>query len=179
MELVVLRLSANYAPISSPTALNSLLVLAKDILSSPDANYRATAQQLFSQPTLQKQLKKAPSDVQTSAKTLAEAASALHSVKVAMLKKIEDNFFTVDDIAYSLEIPLENAQRYAKSLWNEGYIRPISSNLLTQWWWSIKGPPKLTQLPDPGTSLTLTSKGSFYLHPGTLGRALNKERRFV
>jgi hypothetical protein len=169
----------NYFTEGTATLRLSLIDIAIDILSSPDANYRATAQKIFSRPALQKQLAIASGDVQNSAKVLADAATQLHPIKVAMLKKIENNFFTVDDLAYSLEIPLERAQRYAKSLWNEGYIHSISSNLLKQWWWSITGAPPLTHLPESDTTLTLTAKGNFYLHPGSLGRALRKRRRFV
>jgi hypothetical protein len=153
----------------------SLIDLATAILNSPDANYRATAQQVLNQPKLKKQLEQASEDLRVSAKEFSDAANQLHPTKVAMMKKIENNFFTLDDVAYSLEISAESAQRYGKSLWNEGYIRPISGNLFKQIWLSFKGPPPIEHPLDLETSLQLTAKGYFYLHPGTLG----KKRRFV
>lgn len=157
----------------------SLADIAAAILSSPTANYRAHAQQVLNRPTFQKKLAKASGDLRASVQELEQTASRLHPTKVAMLKKIENNFFTVDDLAYSLEIPLESAQRYAKALWNEGYVRPTSANLLKQLWLSLKGACELEQLPDPEMTLALTHKGHFYLHPGTLGRALSKQKGFV
>ena len=173
--------ATTFSPLpSAPSVAGfSLADVATAILSSPNANYRANAQHVLNKSTFQKQLAQAPEELRSSVKALTKAANRLHPTKVAMMRKIDDNFFTVDDIAYSLEIPLDGAQRYAKSLWNEGYIRPISSNLLKQWWWSLKGAPQLTQVPDSDSPLTLTNKGYFYLHPGTLGRALSKEQRFV
>ncbi len=156
-----------------------LVDLATDILSSPDANYRIKAQQVLRRPQLQRQLEKASEELRVSAQELSKAANRLHPTKVAIMKKIENNFFTLDDVAYSLELPVENAQRYIKSLWNEGYVRPTSGNLLKQLWLSWKGAPALEDLPDIETSLALTTKGHFYLHPGTLGNYLNRKRRYA
>jgi hypothetical protein len=163
----------------STSAKVSLLDLATAILSSPDANYRTTAQQVLNQPKLKKQLEQASEDLRVSAKEFSDAANQLHPTKVSIMQKLENNFYTPDDLAYSLEIPIESAQRYIKSLWNEGYIRPTSSNPFTQIWQSFKGAPSLTHPPDIDTPLTLTAKGHFYLHPGTLGRILSKKRRFA
>ncbi len=151
--------------------------IAAAILSSPDANYRAKAQQVLNQPELQKQMERAPKELQAVVQEFAKAANQLHPTQVAMMKKIEGNFFSLDDIAYSLQIPVESAQRYGKVLWNEGYIRPISNNLLKQLWWSLKGAPPLDQPPNIDTVLTLTNKGYFYLHPGTLNNKSNHNGR--
>lgn len=160
--------------IAIPNSINSfgfgLIDLATEILSSPDANYRTKAQQVFRQPKVQKQLEKAPEDLKVSAKELANAASMLHPTKVAVMKKLDKKILTVDDVAFSIEIPIEKARRYIQSLWNEGYVRPISGNFLKQIWLAFKGAPRLEQPPADDTYLTLTAKGHFYLHPGILSK---------
>ena len=169
---------SNSMPSDIPNGFGfGLIDLAIEILSSPDANYRVKAQQVLRQPKLQKQLEEAPEELKVAAQELSKAANWLHPTKVAIMKKIENSFFILDDVAYSLELPVESAQRYIKSLWNEGYVRPTSGNLLKQIWLSFKGAPILEELPDVDTSLALTAKGHFYLHPGTLGRYLSGQQR--
>lgn len=148
----------------------NLIDLATAILSSPDANYRAKAQKVLNQPSLKRQLEKAPEDLKVSVKELSKAVNILHPTKVALMKKLDERILTLDDAAYSLEISLESTRRYVQSLWNEGYVRPISGNLFKQIWLSFKGAPRLEHPPADDTALTLTARGYFYLHPGTLAK---------
>jgi ribosomal protein S25 len=148
----------------------SLIDLVTDILSSPDANYRANAQQVLNQPSLRKWLEQAPEELKISAKEFSQAVNILHPTKVAVMKKLDKRILTLDDIAYSVGISIESARLYVKSLWNEGYVRPIDGNFLKQIWLSFKGAPRLDHPPADDTYLKLTARGYFYLHPGTLAK---------
>lgn len=147
-----------------------IVQLATAILNSPNANYRAQTQKLFNQPDIKKQLEHAPERLKTSANVLETAASELHPTQVALMKKLDQRILTVDDLAYALGISIESARQYVKTLWNEKYIRPLSSSFITQIWLSIKGPKPIETSPADDTYLKLTAKGYFYLHPSSLSK---------
>ncbi|MEM9153061.1 MAG: hypothetical protein AAGB19_21775 [Cyanobacteria bacterium P01_F01_bin.3] len=142
--------------------------VADYILSGP--NFGANTRRLVRQPQLQRKAKQSSSDLQTFFKVLTDTATRLHPTKVQLMHKLDGNIFTVGNLAYILELPLESTQRYIKSLWNDGYVRPISGSFLKQIWLSFKGASPLKELPDAETSLKLTAKGYFYLHPGSLSK---------
>jgi hypothetical protein len=146
----------------------SLIDLALPILNG--TNFRANAQQLFKNPKWHKRLKGSNPDLIYFAETLQAAATQLPPSKVMILRRLDQDIFSIQNLAYVLEIPVERVQNLVKSLWNERYIRPTADSFWTQLWLSWQGAPPLQDLPKPNEELTLTTKGYFYLHPGTLFR---------
>ncbi|MEO0350696.1 MAG: hypothetical protein AAF282_11680 [Cyanobacteria bacterium P01_A01_bin.15] len=100
--------------------------------------------------------------------TKAQRLARLHPTKVTILRQLDQDMVSVDDLAYLLELSTERTQEFVRDLWNERYVRPISDNSLVQLWQSINGAPPLTVLPGAHEDLALTAKGYFYLHPGKL-----------
>ncbi len=154
----------------SSLVLNSgpinLLDIALTILQGP--NFRSNAQNLVTNRQWQQKVKQASSDLQTFAKALEKTVTNLDPAKVTILRKLDQEIFSVDDLAYLLEISVERTQDFVQALWNEGYLRPISDNPFVQLWQGFKGAPPLTEPPSTTEELALTTKGYFYLHPGKL-----------
>ncbi|NEZ62865.1 hypothetical protein D0962_08730 [Leptolyngbyaceae cyanobacterium CCMR0082] len=144
----------------------NLLDIALPILQGP--NFRTNAQHLVTSRQWKQKVKQAPSDLQAFAKTLEKTVTNLDPAKVTILRKLDQEIFSVDDLAYLLEVSIERTQEFVQALWNEGYLRPISDNPFIQLWQSFKGAPPLTAPPNITEELALTTKGYFYLHPGKL-----------
>jgi serine/threonine protein kinase len=149
------------------SANEMLAALNSPYLISPEADHREKVQSPIS---FRKQLEQAPEELKISAKEFSKAINVSPLTKVAVMKKLDKKILTINDIAYSVGISIESARLCVKSLWNEGYVRPISGNLLKQIWLSFKGAPRLEQPPADDTYLKLTARGYFSLHPGTLAK---------
>jgi inorganic triphosphatase YgiF len=162
-SLSAATLTNGSAILSSPL---SLIDIAAHMLNGPD--FRTNIQRLVSRPQWHKSLKGSDQTLIDFAETLQAAATQLPHSKVMILRRLDQDIFSIQNLAYVLEIPLERAQNLVKSLWNERYIRPTADSFWEQLWLSWQGAPPLQDLPKPNEELTLTTKGYFYLHPGTL-----------
>ncbi len=97
--------------------------------------------------------------------TLHKELVALDQQAIAVLAALERQLLNVEDLAYALEIPLEQAKRTVENLWNHGYIDSTKSNMLNRVMRSLHSPMQRQHLTDLKTHFVLTPKGHFYLHP--------------
>ena len=145
---------------------NFVLSLAVPILTAD--NFSSAAQRLVSRSDWQTQAKGASDDAKTFFQTLKETVTRLDAVSVEVLKVLEQDVFTIENIAYRLDLPEEKVKPVLEDLWQRGYIYPVSGTVTGNIWRSLniftqkKGPL------DTAGYLSLTAKGYYYLHPHPL-----------
>lgn len=87
-----------------------------------------------------------------------------------VLRALEHQLLTTEDIAHALNMPLDQAERIVQMLLREGYIDSAQSNMLGRAMAAFM--PASRVMPDvhPSTHFVLTSKGFFHLNPLLTGR---------
>ncbi len=157
---------------------NLILETAKFIATADD--FVTAAYKLVTAPSWQARVKKASDDVQTFGKTLEETAIGLDALSVALLKNIDQDVFTLDALAYRLDLPKNQVQPVLEDLWRRSYVRPLSGNVLGNLWGRLNiFAPKQGVLDTEHHYLGLTVKGYYYLHPHPIYTAILPGRGFA
>lgn len=160
---------------ASQPAGSLVLGLAVPILTAD--NFVAAARKLVTQPDWQAQVKRSSDDIQTFFRTLKDAVTSLDSLSVALLQILDRDVFTLDSLAYRLELPKAQVKPVLEDLWRQNYIRPLSRTV----WGNLIGrlnifTPKQGKLDTGNHYLGLTVKGYYFLHPHPVYRAIAKAK---
>ncbi|MGB3789788.1 MAG: hypothetical protein WA949_17385 [Phormidesmis sp.] len=142
---------------------NLILALAIPILTAD--NFSLTAQQLVAQPSWRSQVKNASDDVQTFFKTLKESVTRLDALSIQLMKWLDKEIYTLDELAYRTEQPEARLAESLESLWQENYIYAVSGSALSNFWESLNVFSRRKGRLDLDSYLALSAKGYFYLHP--------------
>ncbi|MBE9181678.1 hypothetical protein IQ268_24235 [Oculatella sp. LEGE 06141] len=122
------------------------------------------AQQVFkvrrSRPDL-RQLSDIPPAFLTS---LQQELADLDCKELTVLKALERQLLTVEDLAYGVDMPIDDARIVLQSLWNKGYIDVKRNGLLDRIASLFKSNTDHQPVTD-STSFNLTAKGHYRLHP--------------
>jgi hypothetical protein len=161
--------------LATPPSGNLLFEMAASILTADD--FSSAAQRIVTQPTWQTRVKNASDDVQTFFHTLKKAVTELDSLSLKLLQILDQDIFTIDRLAYRVELPETQVKPVLEDLWRQNYIRPISSTVLG----NILGPlniftDKQGSLDTDNHYLGLTVKGYYFLHPHPIYRAIAKAK---
>ncbi|MGK7872585.1 MAG: hypothetical protein AB4426_04525 [Xenococcaceae cyanobacterium] len=95
---------------------------------------------------------------------LQKAVSRADARAISVLKALESRPLTIENLAYKLEMPIEQSRRIVQRLWNDGYIDTTTGGILRK----ILPIFKSRKFPSKEASVdyfTLTSRGYFHLHP--------------
>jgi len=140
-----------------------ILEFAASFFTADD--YPSAAKQLVTHPRWKSQVNAASDDVQTFFKTITETVTQLDNISVELLKILDKDVFTVESLAYRLDMPKEKIEPLLEALWQQHYIYPISHTVTGNIWGSLN---IFTQRANPLNTesyVALTIKGYFYLHP--------------
>ena len=87
-------------------------------------------------------------------------------IKLAsILKALEFHPLTIRDLAYSLNISIDESRLLVKRLWDQGKINTLESNILGNIFPFFRKKVAVSKLDETRTHFTLTSVGHFQLHP--------------
>ncbi|GEM_PF-5775534 len=92
-----------------------------------------------------------------------------------VLRLLEHQLLTLEDIAHALNMPSEQAERIVQMLLKEGYIDSARSNPLGRAMAVFMPAPRPVADVNPATQFVLTSKGFFHLNPLLTGRYSEEE----
>ncbi len=144
---------------SQPNTLN-LDDITVPILTADD--FHSAAKGLLK--TIESRFQQAPDDVRAYALSLQHSVVQADQQAIALLKMMDKQLRTPKELAYEIGLQLDHVQEILHSLWKQGYVEPVSGNML------YKVFPKLrkrhsSEAFDEYTYFTLTSKGHFFLNP--------------
>ncbi|MEM8504812.1 MAG: hypothetical protein AAF716_16840 [Cyanobacteria bacterium P01_D01_bin.1] len=142
---------------------NLIVNMAVPILTAD--NFSSTAQQLVAQPSWRSQVKNASDDVQTFFKTLEESVTQLDAISIQLMKWLDKEIYTIDELAYRTEKPKARLAERLEALWQENYIYTVSGSALSNFFESLNVFSKRKGKLDLDSYLALSAKGYFYLHP--------------
>ena len=83
----------------------------------------------------------------------------------SVLKALEFHPLTIQDLAYSLNISIEECQILIKRLWDQGKINTLESSSLGNIFPFLRNKKRVSEFNKAKTQFTLTSRGHFQLHP--------------
>lgn len=128
-----------------------------EILSADD--FHAAAKEFLRRQHRQKS--KNP-EISSFAIALQKNIQATETYKLDLLQTLDQHFLTVEDLAFAVDLPLEQALTLVQNLWQEGYIYPTQNSILNMFFPASKqAKPQVS----PSDCFNLTAKGYFYLHP--------------
>ncbi len=155
---------------------NNLILRAARFISAAD-NFVAAARELVADPIWQAQAQKSSDDTQTFFRTLKETVTDLDSLSVALLKNIDQDVFTLNALAYRLDLPKTQIKPVLEDLWRQSYVRPLSGNVWGNLWGRLDiFTSKQGALDTEHHYLGLTVKGYYYLHPHPIYTAIAKAK---
>ena len=97
--------------------------------------------------------------------SLQKAVSLADIRTISVLEALEFRPLTIENIAYRLEMPIEQSRGIVQRLWNRGYIDITTRGILRKIFPIFKSKKQAKQIADSKAYLTLTAKGHFRLHP--------------
>ncbi|MGF1521636.1 MAG: hypothetical protein ACFBSF_04870 [Leptolyngbyaceae cyanobacterium] len=145
------------------TATLRLEEFAIPILTADD--FREAAQRSFQQDRVRMACQQASTDLRAFLQTLKHTVTALDSVSIELMKELERQPATVENLAYGLDLSLSQVKGLAQRLQRNGYIGPLNGNFLNMILPLLGIYPQKSQMLDAQTYLSLTAKGYFRLNP--------------
>ncbi len=97
--------------------------------------------------------------------SLQKAVSLADIRTISVLEALEFRPLTIENLAYRLEMPIEQSCGIVQRLWNSGYIDMTTGGILRKIFPIFKSKKPASQIADSAAYFTLTSKGYFHLHP--------------
>jgi hypothetical protein len=128
-----------------------------EILSADD--FHAAAKQFLRR---QHRQKSQNPEISAFAIALQKNIQTTEAHRLDLLQTLDQQILTVEDLAFAIDLPLEQALTLVQNLWQEGYIYPSQNSILNMFFPT----PRKTKLEvSPGDCFSLTAKGYFHLHP--------------
>lgn len=122
------------------------------------------------------QRERIPESMHLFVMTLQRAVATFDDQTNRVLRLLEHQLLTIEDIAHALNMPTEQAERIVQMLLKEGYIDSARSNLLGRAVAVFMPAPRSYPVEvNPATQFVLTSKGFFHLNPLLTGRHSEEE----
>ncbi|MFH7242642.1 MAG: hypothetical protein ACHWZW_07305 [Spirulina sp.] len=147
-------------PNHAAAATRALEAMAVPILQSDD--FRETAHHLLKEQGMHKP---AQAELWPFMRTLKRTVTSLDWPSVRMMKELERQPATPEHLSHSLRLGLDQVQRMALRLRNNGYISPLTTGFFDMVLPLFGVYPHKAARLDDQTFLTLTAKGYFKLNP--------------
>jgi hypothetical protein len=142
----------------------TLMDLAWPILTADD--FRSAAQRLLERDDLRSNRRPVNNPkMQPFLTTLERTVSTLDLASVRLMKELERKPASLEDLSFWLGMDMGQVRPLANRLRNNGYISPLSGNLLHMMLPLVGVYPQKSGPVDDHTLLTLTAKGHFKLNP--------------
>ncbi len=97
--------------------------------------------------------------------SLQKAVSLADIRTILVLEALEFRPLTIENLAYRLEMPIEQSRGIVQRLWNRGYIDTTTGGIFRKIFPIFRSKKQANQIVNSKVYLTLTAKGHFRLHP--------------
>ena len=97
--------------------------------------------------------------------SLQKTIVAIDVQETQILKALEKRPLTAEELVYAVGLPFERVQAIVQSLWNRGYIERTTSGFVYLMFPALRSDKRKRLEVDANTYLTLTARGSRFLHP--------------
>ncbi|MEB3213152.1 MAG: hypothetical protein VKL39_17505 [Leptolyngbyaceae bacterium] len=158
------QLNSEESEVSSESLEMMIEGMTVPILRSDD--FVLSARQMIRQTLNQHQQDKLLPDIVHFFITCLQRAIATSDEQVTtILRALEQQLLSVEDIAHLLKIPVDQARQMVANLWERGYIDSAKSSVVGRAVAAFIRSPRPMPPENPTTHFVLTSRGHFHLHP--------------